>query len=245
MEMSKLKVLIVEDDLMISESLKDILQVLNHEVVGVSDNAETAIEICNENLPDLALLDIQISGDIDGVELAEIIKDQFGIPFIFTTAYADNETILRARDKGPFGYLVKPYGVKEVNAAIQIAKASFDRLKTVEKATINISKNINDSLFIKVEGKLVQVKIENILFVEAKGNYVLIKTDSKAYIVHSTIKHAEERLANYNFLRVHRSYLVNLSKIVDIEEANLIIENKVIPISRAQRESLIKKLNVL
>jgi DNA-binding LytR/AlgR family response regulator len=232
MEMSKLKVLIVEDDLMISESLKDILQILNHEVVGVADNADNAIEICNENPPELALLDIRISGDIDGVKLAKIIRDQFDIPFIFTTAYADNETIFRATEKGPFGYLVKPYGIKEVNAAIQIAKASFDRLKTAEKAANNISKIVDNSLFIKVDGKLIKVKMDDILFVEAKGNYVLIKTNTKAFIVHSTIKHAEERLLAHNFLKVHRSYLVNLSKIVDIEEGNLIIQNKIFEVSR-------------
>jgi len=119
---------------------------------------------------------------------------QFDIPFIFTTAYADNETVLRARDKGPFGYLVKPYGIKEVNAAIQIAKASFDRLKTAEKAAVNMSKIVDNSLFLKVDSKLIKVKIEDILFVEAKGDYALFKTKSKGYIVHTTIKNAEERL---------------------------------------------------
>jgi DNA-binding LytR/AlgR family response regulator len=245
MEMSKLKILIVEDDLLISESLKDILRILNHQLVGVADNADTAIDICNKDLPDLALLDIQISGDIDGVELAEIIRDQFDIPFIFTTAYADNETVLRARDKGPFGYLVKPYGVKEVNAAIQIAKASFDRLKTAEKAAINMSKIVDNSLFLKVDSKLIKVKIEDILFVEAKGDYALFKTKSKGYIVHTTIKHAEDRLSSFNFQKVHRSYIVNISKIVDIEESNLLIEDKVIPISRANKEALINRLNLL
>jgi DNA-binding LytR/AlgR family response regulator len=245
MEMSKLKVLIVEDDLLISESLKDILRILNHQVVGVAENADYAIELCNKDLPDLALLDIQISGDIDGVELAEIIRDQFDIPFIFTTAYADNETVLRARDKGPFGYLVKPYGIKEVNAAIQIAKASFDRLKTAEKAAVNMSKIIDNSLFLKVDSKLIKVKIEDILFVEAKGDYALFKTKSKGYIVHTTIKNAEERLASFNFQKVHRSYIINIAKIVDIEESNLLIEDKVIPISRANKEALINRLNLL
>lgn len=243
--MTKLKVLIVEDDLLISESLKDILRILDHEVVGVAENADSAIEICNENLPELALLDIQISGDIDGVELAEIIRGQFDIPFIFTTAYADNETVLRARDKGSFGYLVKPYGVKEVNAAIQIAKASFDRLKTAEKASSNMSKIIDNSLFLKVDSKLIKVKIEDILFIEAKGDYALFKTKNKGYIVHTTIKRVEERLSNFNFQKVHRSYIVNIAKIIDIEESNLLIEDKVIPISRANKDALIKRLNLL
>ena len=240
-----MKVLIVEDDLFISESLKDILRILDHEIVGVADDADTAIDICNENLPEIALLDIQISGDIDGVALAEVIRDQFDIPFIFTTAYADNETVLRARDKGHFGYLVKPYGVKEVNASIQIAKASYDRLKTAEKENANMSKIIDNSLFLKVDSKLIKVKIEDILFIEAKGDYALFKTKNKGYIVHTTIKRVEERLSNYNFQKVHRSYIVNISMIIDIEESNLLIEDKVIPISRANKDALIKRLNLL
>jgi two-component system, LytTR family, response regulator LytT len=245
MEMSQLKVVIVEDDLMISESLKDILRILNHKVVGVADNADEAIELCNKDLPDLALLDIQISGDIDGVDLAEIIRDQFDIPFIFTTAYADNETVLRARDKGPFGYLVKPYGIKEVNAAIQIAKASFDRLKTAEKAAINLSKIVDNSIFLKVDSKLIKVKIEDILYVEAKGDYALFKTKSKGYIVQTSMKHVEKKLSPLWFQKIHRSFIINLTKIIDIEESNLLIEDKVIPISRANRESLFKRLNLL
>lgn len=240
-----MKILIVEDDPMISESVGDILRMLDHQVVGVADNATDAIELCNVHQPELALLDIQIAGDIDGVELAEIIRDQFDIPFIFTTAFADNATIGRARDMGPFGYLVKPYGVKEVNAAIQVAKASFDRLKKAERANANMSKIIDNSLFLKVDNKLVKVKIEDILFVEAKGDYALFKTKAKGYIVHTTIKKVQDRLESFNFQKVHRSFVVNISKIIDIEESNLLIDDKVIPISRANKDSLINRLNLL
>ena len=245
MEMSELKILIVEDDPLISESLKDILKLLNHKVIGISDNADSAIELCNGTLPDLALLDIQIAGEIDGVDLAEILRDQFDIPFIFTTAYADNATILRARDKGPFGYLVKPYGIKEVNAAIQIAKATFDRLKTAEKATkSNMTKIVDNNIFLKVDNKLIKVKIEDIFFVEAKGDYALFRTKNKGYIVHTTIKHVQDRLEIFNFQKVHRSFVVNIDKIEDIEESNLLIEDKIIPISRANKEALIKRINI-
>jgi two-component system response regulator LytT len=240
-----MKILIVEDDPMISESVGDILRMLDHQVVGVADNAQDAIELCNQHQPEIALLDIQIAGDIDGVELAEIIRDQFDIPFIFTTAFADNATISRARDMGPFGYLVKPYGVKEVNAAIQVAKASFDRLKKAEKASSNMSKIIDNSLFLKVDNKLVKVKIEDILYVEAKGDYALFKTKAKGYIVHTTIKKVQDRLEAFNFQKVHRSFVVNISKIIDIEESNLLIDDKVIPISRANKDSLINRLNLL
>ena len=246
MEMNPLNILIVEDDQLISETLLDILNVLNHKVIGIADSAEAAIELCNNKVPDLALLDIQIAGDIDGVELAEVLRDQFDIPYIFSTAYADNSTIARAREKGPFGYLVKPYGIKEVNAAIQVAKASFDRLKTAEKAAAaTMSKIMDNSIFLKVDSKLIKVKIEDILFVEAKGDYALFKTRTKGYIVHTTIKHVQDRLEGFNFQKVHRSFVVNIGKIEDIEESNLLIEDKVIPISRANKEALITRLNLL
>ncbi|GHE73417.1 MULTISPECIES: response regulator [Roseivirga] len=242
--MSQLKILIVEDDPMIAESVQDIIAVLNHEVLGVAESAETAIAICNETVPDLALLDIQIGGDIDGVQLAELLNQNFEIPFIFTTAFADNETITRAKEKGPFGYLVKPYGVKDINAAIEVAMAAFDRLKKAESAS-TMSKVIQDSIYLKVDSKLIKVKIDDILYVEAKGDYALFKTKEKGHIVHTTMKRVEDRLTPHNFAKVHRSYVINLSKIIDIEESNLLIDNKVIPISRSNKEALIKRLNLL
>ncbi|MFY0594617.1 LytR/AlgR family response regulator transcription factor [Roseivirga sp.] len=242
--MNKLKVLVVEDDLMIAESVKDILELLDHEVVGIAEDAETAIQLCNDHEPQIALLDIQIGGDIDGVDLAELINDQFDIPFIFTTAFADDATVSRASERGPFGYLVKPYGVKDINAAIEIAMSAYGRLKKAQENP-GVSKIIDNSLFLKVDSKLIKVKIDDILYVEAKGDYALFKTSAKGYIVHSTMKRVQERLDQYNFAKVHRSYVVNLSKIIDIEESNLLIEDKVIPISRANKEALMKRLNKL
>ena len=242
--MSQYKILIVEDDPMISESLSDIVQVLGHEVVGIADNAVRAIELCSETEPQIALLDIQIGGDVDGVDLAEMINDEFDIPFIFTTAFADNNTISRARERGPFGYLVKPYGVKDLNAAMEVAMGAFQRLKKAEKKGGG-GQIIDRNIFLKVDSKLVRVKIDDILFIEAKGDYALFKTKQKGYIVHGTMKKFQQRLDDFNFQKVHRSFIVNLDKIVDIEESNLLIEDKVIPVSRANKEALMKRLNLL
>ena len=178
------------------------------------------------------------------MQLAELLNQNFEIPFIFTTAFADNETITRAKQKGPFGYLVKPYGVKDINAAIEVAMAAFDRLKKAESAS-TMSKVIQDSIYLKVDSKLIKVKIDDILYVEAKGDYALFKTKEKGHIVHTTMKRVEDRLTPHNFAKVHRSYVINLSKIIDIEESNLLIDNKVIPISRSNKEALIKRLNLL
>ncbi|HEY9118055.1 MAG TPA: response regulator transcription factor, partial [Roseivirga sp.] len=179
-----------------------------------------------------------------GVDLADLLNQNFEIPFIFTTAFADNDTIARAKSKGPYGYLVKPYGVKDINAAIEVAMSAFERFKKVQESQA-ISKVIQDSIFLKVDSKLIKVKIDDILYIEAKGDYALFKTKEKGYIVHTTMKRVEERLGNHNFVKVHRSYVINIAKIIDIEESNLLIDNKVIPISRANKEALIQKLNLL
>ena len=242
--MSIYKILIVEDDPMIAESLQDILELLNHEVVGIADNAESAIKFCNEHDPELALLDIQIAGDIDGIDLAELLTDQFDFPIIFSTAFADENTLARAKKRRSFGYLVKPYGAKDVNAAIEVAMSAFDRLKEAQGKP-QMSKVVDNYIFLKVDSRLIKVEIDDLLFIEAKGDYALFKTNEKGFIVHTTMKKVQERLEEYKFVKVHRSYVVNLSKIVDIEESNLLIENKVIPISRANKENLIKKLNLL
>ena len=241
--MSKLKILIVEDDPLIADSLKDILNVLGHEAVGIAPDANTAIEICNQNELDLALLDIQIGGDMDGVDLAEVINDDYDIPFVFTTAFADNVTVKRAKDRGPFGYVVKPYGTKDINAAIEVAMDAFKRLKEAEEK-VETPKIVDFAIFLKVDSKLIRVPLEDLLYVEAKGDYALFKTREKGYIVHSTMKNAQEKLRDYNFQKVHRSFVVNLAKIKDIEESNMLIEDKVIPISRANKEALMKRLNL-
>lgn len=243
--MSKYKVLIVEDDQMIAESLSDIVDVLGHEVTGVADNAESAIELCNENEPDIALLDIQIGGDIYGLALAEMISDVFDLPFIFTTAFADANTIARAKERGPYGYLVKPYGVKDLNAAIEVAMSAFQQLKKTEKKAGGGGQVIDRNIFLKVDSKLIKVKIDDILYIEAKGDYALFKTKPKGYIVHGTMKKFQTRLDKFNFQKVHRSFIVNLDKIEDIEESNLLIEGRIIPISRANKEALMERLNLL
>ncbi len=241
--MSALKVLIVEDDPLIADSLKDILTVLGHDTIGIAPDSITALELCKEKSPELALLDIQIGGDMDGVDLAEVINDDYDIPFIFTTAFADNITVKRAKERGPFGYVVKPYGTKDINAAIEVARKAYKRLKEAEEK-VEPPKIVDYAIFLKVDSKLIRVPFNELLYIEAKGDYALFKTEKKGYIVHGTMKKVHERLKEFNFQKVHRSFVVNLAKIVDIEESNMLIADKVIPISRANKEALMKRLNL-
>ncbi len=236
------KILIVEDDPQIAESLSDIIEILDHEVVEIVDNFDDAIAQFKSKEIDLALLDIQLKGAKSGIDIAEQIKNEYKVPFIFTTAYADKETIKKASEHSPYGYIVKPYGMKDINAGIEVAiqnhKAFGQPSGDSEEGVFN-----SESLFIKANSRIVRVNIDDILYIEAKGDYALFKTVEKGYIVHTTFKNVEDKLNGNRFVKVHRSYIVNVEKIVDIEENNLLIENQVIPISRGQKPILMSKLN--
>ena len=238
------KILVVEDDPQIAESLADILEILNHEVVDIADSFDSAIEQFKSKEIDLALLDIQLKGVKNGIDVAERIRSEFKVPFIFTTAYADKETIKKASEHSPYGYIVKPYGMKDINAGIEIAiqnHQAFNQLgNDGEEGVFN-----SESLFIKANSRIVRININDILFIEAKGDYALFKTLDKGYIVHTTFKNAESKLNSNRFVKVHRSYIINIEKIVDIEENSLLIENQIIPISRSQKPILLGKLNAI
>lgn len=237
-------ILVVEDDPQIAESLTDMLEILDHKVVGVCASFEEAVNELDKEETELALLDIQIKGEKSGIDLAEYIRANHPIPFIFTTAYADNDTIKKASMHSPYGYIVKPYGMKDINAGIEIAIKNHLAFKdTVDGEDQGIFNS--ESLFIKANSRIVRVNIKDILFVEAKGDYAVFKTADKGFVVQTTFKNVEAKLNPNQFVKVHRSFIINLEKIVDIEDSSLLIADHVIPISRGQKPHLLTKLKMI
>ncbi len=241
--MDSYKILIVEDDPNIADTLKDMLEALGHTVVDVFDNGKAVLDYLDNNTPELILLDIQIKGNMDGLEVAGNIKQLGDVPFVFTTAFADEDTLKKATAHSPYGYIVKPYGMKDIYAAIEIAMNNHKLFGELKNVTPEPAMATKDHLFLKVDTRLVKVKEEEILYVEAKGDYVLFKTAEKGHIVHSTMKKVEEKLNPARFLKVHRSFIINLDHVVDIEDNSLVINQKVIPVSRSNKEALLARIN--
>ncbi|MBC5767652.1 sensor histidine kinase [Ramlibacter albus] len=123
MDMRRQKVLVVEDELVVAEDLKDRLERMGFEVVGSTDDAQEAIALASSARPDVVLMDIMLHGHADGIEAAEAIADRCGIPVIFLTAHSDSATLARATQAGPAGYVVKPFQDDQVRAAIVTAGA--------------------------------------------------------------------------------------------------------------------------
>ncbi len=123
--MEKTKVLIVEDEAIIAADLEMIMESMSFQVVGISDNSDEALDMISTRKPDLILLDINIYGERDGIELAEIIRETTKKPFIFITSYADKKTLDRAKHTLPYGYILKPFNERELKATIEIALFRF------------------------------------------------------------------------------------------------------------------------
>ena len=123
------KILIVEDEQITATDIEDTLAGLGYEVVGVASNAVEAYEIARRRKPQLALMDIRLKGDVDGIDAARKLREQFDTPSIFLTAHADERTLDRAGEAEPLGYIVKPFHAPELQAAIQMAlhKRGHDR----------------------------------------------------------------------------------------------------------------------
>lgn len=115
------RILVVEDESIVALDIQNRLKQLGYIVPGFVGSAEEAIAKAAELRPDLVLMDIKLRGEMDGIEAAQRIKDQFGIPSIYLTAFADDNTLRRARETEPLGYLVKPFDERELMATIRMA----------------------------------------------------------------------------------------------------------------------------
>ncbi|MBT4525309.1 MAG: response regulator [Deltaproteobacteria bacterium] len=152
--MKKARILIVENEVIIAIELENKLQNLGYEVTGKVDTGDDAIKKAEEDKPDLILMDIRINGDKDGIEAAEIIRNKFGIPVIFSTAYLDEERIQRAKINMPFGYVLKPIQERDLKVTLEMAlyvEKLDDEKKQIEQRLIqfrSVMDHASESIFI-------------------------------------------------------------------------------------------------
>lgn len=143
---SKKKILIVEDQLIIAMDLKQTLEVLGYEVIGIAGSADECFLYFEKERPDLVLMDIMLSGSIDGISAAEVIHKDFDVPIIYLTAHSDDNSLLRANLTGPYGYIVKPIEERDLYTAIEIALHRFSIDKELKKSEIKYRTLFEQSL---------------------------------------------------------------------------------------------------
>ncbi len=203
-------------------------------------NAMQAIKYLNSNEVDLIFLDIHMP-DFTGFDFIETIKNP---PKIILTTSDSNFAIQAFGYNCIVDYLVKPITPERFKKAIKKAAAT-QPISTVNKTSIQVEANLGNVLYVNIDRRLIKIDIPSIYLVEAKGDYIQVKTEDKTYTVHSTLKKIEEKLPNGIFLKIHRSYIINVDKIIDIEDNSVLIKKDVIPVSRSNRPELMKRLNLL
>ncbi len=375
--MSKIKILVVEDESIVAKDIQKSLEKLGYEVPATASSAPAAYERLEEIQPDLVFLDIKLKGEEDGIHIAEHIKEKYNIPVIFLTSYVDQETLDRAKVTEPYGYIVKPFNDSDLKTTVEMALFKYSRDREIresqhrlanalakveeciivadtegrisylngkaenvlgystatamgmdafqlfsidvdgngalrkevlidqmkrnesvenrdchimikrdnssmsavlnassihdekdqflgfaliisdkqaaavhapelmQQATLLDNQIIQNSFFVKKGSMLVKVYLDNISWIQAMDNYVIIQTNSDQFVIHSTMKDIEMKLPPSKFLRVHRSYIIPIDKINVLDENTVLIGDKTIPIGKSYKETFMARLNFL
>lgn len=237
--MTSIKILIVEDELIIADDLRDILS-NQYEVVSVCKTYATALLELEKQQIDLILLDIKLKGEKDGIDLARVIREDYRIPFVFISSHSDRNTVQRAVEVNPYGYLIKPFEDNDVLVAIEVALSNFGK----EQSTRIEDFLLNDALFVRHKNLSIKIMLTDIEHIKAEGNYSTIYTiDQKQYVLRGTLKEIETKLPTKQFYRIHKSYIINLSQLSAINTNGIYVNEKKLPIGREQLHYLMENIN--
>ena len=245
-----IKILVVEDQMIIGAKVSMQLTNLGYEVTGLLPRGEEAIFHVQDNPVDIILLDINLKGDIDGIETArQIQKSHSEIPIIYLTANGDDATFNRAKSTRPAAFICKPFKQLDLQRAIELAICRMTENETGSIAGVDNQGEqhfiLRDRIFIRNKDKMIKIMVTDILYIEADRNYSRIFTKEKEYLLSATLKTIEEKISDNLFVRVHRSYVINIAQVDEVAESFVIISNKSIPMSGGLKENLLQKIQTL
>jgi DNA-binding LytR/AlgR family response regulator len=230
--MGILNCVIIEDEILSRKSLENLCsknEKLN--VQGSFENGKDALDYLHENPVELLFLDIEMP-DMKGWELLDSLSY---IPLVVVIS-ANKEYAYDAFKYNVTDFIEKPISVANLNAAL---------LKVNEQHEARKKMQSNKEMYIKANGKLVRIEFDQIMYIENLADYVKICLANTSHVIYCTMKHLESRLPSKDFMKVHRSYIINMSKINFIEDNDISIDNKLIPIARSQKTELLDRLNLL
>lgn len=240
-----LRILTVEDDRMQARALRLHLLALGYDPPLEAATAEQAEALFGEHAPDLVLLDIHLGPGADGIALANRLRAKRATPFIFLTSAHDLATFERASAADPHAFLTKPYDRDALYRSIELA--ARHRVPPVNAASPDTPPAPVEHLWLRDGSRLVRAAVADILCIEADDSYLHFFTgQGKKFTVRQSLRELEESLPAGQFLRIHRSFLVQISRIesVDLPNATLMVGPHTLPFSRSYREELVRVLGL-
>lgn len=241
---SPAKILIVEDEMIIGANISLQLSKLGYEVTGLVSRGEEAIAHVSQNRPDIVLMDIQLKGELDGIETVIKMHGQSPVPVIYLTANADGENFERAKATNPYAFISKPFKKLDLQHAIEL---TMDRLnkngKVEDEEPTCISPFIqSDCIYVRRNERMIKILIDDIYYFEADRNYCKIFAKNKECLLVMTLKEIDDRLPAEHFLRIHRSFIINLRHVDEVAGTHVVIGKKAVPLSKTLRRELMNRL---
>lgn len=240
--MNRMKVLVVEDEVIIADNICDTLKGFGYDVLEPAMTYNEAIERIETDRPDIAILDIKLSGKESGIDLAKKINNEYDFPFIFLTSNSDKATFEEAKVVEPHAFLVKPFGKDELFAALELAIVSY-----AKKSSDEVQQDaavLTNALFIKQKTHFVRVNFEEILYIRSDGVYLdIYMLNGKPLTVRGSLNDYVSKL-DKNFMRSHRSYIINLARLDSISQNSAFVGGVEIPIGKKHRPFFLSRLTI-
>ena len=240
-------ILIIEDDLILAQGLKENLLDMGYEKIEIASSDEEALLKSKRINPDIFLVDIILENSkLNGIELVKILQKTHEAPFIYLTSMDDEDTRSKAKSTNPSAYLIKPTSKAQLAVTIDIAMNNFFRIK---KAIEDQGRGVlppQDKIVVKSAERYQRIHINEIAYMEAKSSYCFIHTNAKSYMISQPLKKVLEELNVDHIIRSHKSYAVSENHVTSFDQGMLYVECRSesvpIPISRTHREEVLSRL---
>lgn len=250
--MSKIRIAVVEDEPIVAMDIVSNLEAMGYEAIGPFDRGADLIMEIKNNPPDLILLDVQIEGEIDGIETAKIVNSITPLPIIFITASSDKTTKERAQKVRPHAYIIKPFNFHNLQSAIEVALYNFCHSLSDDTHSLDNLPELDgypgkNSIFVRQTKSRIfkKLPLEDVILLEAHGSYAKIITQNNKLSICSSLQNVLDKIDRPNFIRIHRSYAINIDHVESVMDDEVVVGKSIVPVSSSYRKALFNKLNLI
>ncbi len=244
--MPKIRILAFEDEELHADILRVTLDKLNYELIAILSNVKEGMNIVRASRPDIILMDIDLEGSGNGIELVSKINETENIPVIYITSHKDEAVFSKAKATLPESYITKPYDPFQLQSAIELcilknyignAREDYNKEKI----------NYDEAVFVKEGQSLIKISVKDIQLIEAYDKYCYVYAKEKKYLLAMTLKAVTKNLPTDTFVQVHRSYVVNFNTIEKAlpSQNTLEVGGQIIPVSKTYRNLVFSRFKVL
>lgn len=242
----QINILIVEDEILLAKDLQLRLENNKSYKTTIAQSFEDAIKVLITSSIDFLIIDITLKGNKTGIDLAKKINEKFKLPFLFLTSHADQNTFNKAKLVNPHAYLLKPFNDRMISMSIELALSNFNNSQLDKEENQEADKKEDKSLFLKKDNIFHKVKLSDIIYFEADSNYTRLHTKEGLFFYSTVLKNIQEKFSQSIFLRIHRSYIINLNYVTSFESNAVLLDQQYsLPISKGYKDEVFKHFEMI